>query len=66
VVSLRSFIGACVVVLPVWRTALLVCHIGPYSESIADVFTVVRDEFRLHAQAYIRHGMFESSLEGGE
>lgn len=41
VVSLRSFVGSCAVVLPTWSTALLFRHTGPCSESIVDVFIVV-------------------------
>jgi hypothetical protein len=41
VVSLRPFVGLCVVVLPVWCSALLVRHTCPCSKSIADVFRVV-------------------------
>lgn len=43
-VSLRSFGGACVVVLSVWCHALLVCHTCSYNESIANVFVVVCGE----------------------
>jgi hypothetical protein len=41
VVSLRLSVGLCVVVLPVWCTALLVHHTGPCSESVVDLLVVV-------------------------
>jgi hypothetical protein len=35
-------VGLYVAVLLVWRTISLVCHMGPYSKSTADIFVVVR------------------------
>lgn len=42
VVLLMRSVGSCIVVLPVWRTVSLVRHTGPYSESTAYIFIVVR------------------------
>jgi hypothetical protein len=38
-----SSVGPCVPVLPIWHIVLPARHIGPCSESDADVFSVVHD-----------------------
>jgi hypothetical protein len=40
-VLLSSSVGLCEVVLPVWSTVSFVRHMGPCSESTADIFIVV-------------------------
>jgi hypothetical protein len=34
-------VGSCIVVPLVWRIVSLILHMGPYSESTADIFVVV-------------------------
>jgi hypothetical protein len=53
------FIGPCVPVPQVWHTVLLIHHMGPYSNFVADIFVVVRGGSR---GSTLRHGSTQRSF----